>query len=184
MWCHGPAWPFYSSCQRDSLLTQHPPFHRRDLTWRRQGKRMCLFREGWCPRASVWSVAPTPGAPGALRAAALFQVRYVREGESTNKRKLNMESEFVCLPRSLGVAEWNCINTNSDYRTLDTCRSTCTIGPSQNSGGSWKEKTETCIGSHWLQKKSIASLDMSIFKCLIFLFLMLLSFISFTVLHL
>lgn len=30
------------------------------------------------------------GAPGALPAAALFHVRCVREGESTDERKLNM----------------------------------------------------------------------------------------------
>lgn len=125
----------------DSLLTQRPPFHHQHLNWGDAGR--CFFMGGWCffmgddAAGEHRVLAHTPALP----AAALFQVCCVREGESTNTRKLNMKSEFVCLPRSFGVAEWSWINKNSGYQMLDSSRNTCTVGPSQSSAGGMKGKS-------------------------------------------
>lgn len=56
-----------------------------------------------------------------------------------------MKSEFVCSLRCLSGPEWNCINKNSGWQMLGTCRNTYTAGPSQDSAGSWKEKSKMCI---------------------------------------
>jgi len=150
MWYHGPARPW---CRCGSLLIHLPP-PGSNLEETRE-EDVLIFLGGTMPTGECPIHCTHAGAPGTLHAAPLFQVCCVREEESTNKRKLNMKSEFVYFLRNLGVAEWNCIHKNSGYQMLDTCRNTCTVGPSQNSADSLKEKSKMCLGSVWLQKKAL-----------------------------
>lgn len=162
LWCHGPPWLLHSCCHPAATCPHQ------DVTCR----RMCSLRQ--CPSPCTHS-----RSLGCSPCSAPCQVCYVKKRVKVQPRTLNMKSEFVCLLRSLAGAEWSCINKNSGWQMLGSCRNTCTNEPSQDSADTERRNARwvlTLCGS----RKQLCAL----FKFLLFLFLISISFMSFLVLHL